>query len=165
LRAFLKIGESITKERKHMKNTLKKTYLLLPAILACLICPTISGQEKQSRCVDHPSLWRDAQGKPYRLKGRELEERRIYCEPPKLPGDQTYHGAMVFQVMINAEGKIECVDVIRDFLVAEVKKSALDALKKWTFKPVKVDGKPIAVLGFAIVDVSWDSAPGQCRSK
>jgi hypothetical protein len=148
-----------------MKNTLKKTYLLLPAILACLICPTISGQEKQSRCVDHPSLWRDAQGKSYRLKGRELEERRIHCEPPKLPGLWCGKGVMVFQVVISAEGKIECVDMIRNFPVAEVKKSALDALKKWTFKPVKFDGKSIAVLGLAVVDVSWDSAPGQCRSK
>jgi len=65
--------------------------------------------------------------------------------------------------MINAEGKIECVDVIRD--IPPVKQYALDALKKWTFKPVEVDGKPIAALGIAAVDVSWDSAPEQCLSK
>jgi hypothetical protein len=26
----------------------------------------------------------------------------------------------------------------------------MDALKKWTFKPVEVDGKPIAALGIAV---------------
>jgi len=46
-----------------------------------------------------------------------------------------------------------------------VSRYALDALKKWTFKPVEVDGKPIAALGIAVVDVSWDSAPEQCRIK
>ena len=49
--------------------------------------------------------------------------------------------------------------------IPDVKQYALDALKKWKFKPVEVDGKPIAALGIAEVDVSWDSAPGKCRSK
>jgi len=142
---------------------MKKALLLLPAIVACLVCSIVLGQDKQNGCRDHQSLWRDAQGRPYRLKGKELEERRIHCEAPKLPGDWDGKGTIVFLVVINAEGKIECVDVIRD--IPEVKQYALNALKKWTFKPVEVDGKPIAVLGFAAVDVSWDSAPEQCRIK
>jgi hypothetical protein len=141
------------------------TIRILPwtMILTCLICSIVSGQENQSRCRDHQSLWRDAQRKPYRMKGRELEERRINCEPPKLPGLLCGKGTIIFQVVINAEGKIECAEVIRD--IPGVKQYALDALKKWTFKPVEVDGKPIAALGIAEVDISWDSAPGQCRSK
>jgi hypothetical protein len=111
-----------------MTNVMKKALLLLPAILACLICPIVSGQEKESRCIDQQSLWRDAQGKPYRLKGKELEERRIHCEAPKPPGDWDGKGVIVFQVVINAEGKIECADVIRN--IPEVKQYALDALKK-----------------------------------
>ena len=73
----------------------------------------------------------------------------------------------MFQVVINAEGKIECADVFpgsRLGNIEDIKQLALDALKKWTFKPVEVDGKPIAVLGIAEVNVSWDS-PGQCRIK
>src|SRR5215831_3413354 len=146
-----------------MTYFLKNTLLLLPAIVACLICQIVSGQEKQSGCHNHQSLWRDAQGKPYRLKGKELEERLIHCEAPKLPGDWDGKGTIIFQVVINAEGKIECADIIRN--IPEVKQYALDALKKWTFKPVEVDGKPIAALGIVAVDVSWDSAPGQCHSK
>jgi|SRR5262245_2952624 len=146
-----------------MTDTLKKTLLFLPAIGICLLFSIVLGQEKQSRCRDHQSLWRDAQGKPYRLMGKELEERRIHCERPKLQGNWHGKGVLVFQVVINTEGKIECADVIRD--IPEVKQYALDALKKWIFKPVEVDGKPIAALGIAVVDVSWDSDPGQCRSK
>ena len=144
-----------------MTYFLKNTLLLLPAIVACLICSIVSEREKQSVCRDHQSLRRDAQGKPFRLKEKELEERRIQCEAPKLPGDWDGKGTIIFQVVINAEGKIECVDIIRD--IPEVKQYALDALKKWTFKPVKVDGKPIAVLGIAVVGVSWGS--DTCRSK
>src|SRR5262245_10036312 len=142
---------------------MKKALLLLPAIVACLVCSIVLGQDKQNGCRDHQSLWRDAQGRPYRLKGKELEERRIHCEAPKLPGDWDGKGTIVFLVVINAEGKIECVDVIRD--IPEVKQYALNALKKWTFKPVEVDGKPIAALGIAVVDVSWDSDPDQCHRK
>jgi len=132
--------------------------------VACLICSIVSAQDKQSVCRDHQSLWRDAQGKPYRLKDRELEERRIHCEPPKLPGQWCGKGVIMFSVVINAEGKIECAEAFSKHST-DVKQLALDALKKWTFKPVEVDGKPIAFLGIAAVDVSWDSAPGQCRSK
>ena len=70
----------------------------------------------------------------------------------------------MFLVVINAEGKIECAEALTEFH-PWVKPDALDALKKWTFEPVKVDGKPIAALGIAAVDVSWDSAASQCRSK
>jgi hypothetical protein len=147
-----------------MTNALRKSLLLLPAIVACLICSTVAGQDKQLVCHDHQSLWRDAQGKPLRLAGKELEERRIHCEEPKLPGLWCGRGKIMFSVVINAEGKIECAEAFSTFHT-DVKQLALDALKKWTFKPVKVDGKPIAVLGIASVDVSWDSAPGQCWSK
>jgi hypothetical protein len=98
------------------------------------------------------------------LKGNELEERRIHCETPKLPGLWCGKGQILFLVVINAEGKIECAEVFARNM-PEVKQYALDALKKWTFKPVEVDGKPIAALGIAAVDISWDSAPEQCRSK
>jgi|SRR5262245_44379973 len=147
-----------------MTNALRKTLLLLPVIVACLICSAVSGQEKQFVCRDHQSLWRDAEGKPYRMKGRELEKRRIHCEAPKLPGQWCGRGKIIYQVVINEEGKVECAEALTEFH-PWVKPNALDALKKWTFKPVEVDGKPIAVLGIAVVDVSWDSAPGQCRSK
>ena len=146
-----------------MTSVMKKALLLLPAIVACLVCSIVLGQDKQNGCRDHQSLWRDAQGRPYRLKGKELEERRIHCEAPKLPGDWDGKGTIVFLVVINAEGKIECVDVIRD--IPEVKQYALNALKKWTFKPVEVDGKPIAALGIAVVDVSWDCDSDQCHRK
>src|SRR5262245_48633084 len=147
-----------------MTNVLKKTLLLFPAIVICLLCSIVSGQDKQNGCRDHQSLWRDDRGKPFRLAGRELEKRRIHCETPKLPGLWCGKGQIMFQVVINAEGKIECAEALTKFH-PWITPYALDALKKWTFKPVEVDGKPIAALGVAAVDVSWDSAPGQCRSK
>jgi len=147
-----------------MTNALKKTLLLLPAVLTCLICSVVLGQEKQSVCRDHLSLWRDARGAPVRLSSKELKKRRIGCETPKLPGQWCGKGQIMFQVVINAEGKIECAEALNT-IHPWIKPHATDALKKWTFKPVEVDGKPIAALGIAVVDVSWDSAPGQCRSK
>jgi hypothetical protein len=147
-----------------MINALKKAILLAPAIVACLFCSIVSGQEKQNSCRDHQSLWRDAQGKPVRLSSNQLKKRRIHCEAPKLPGQWCGRGQIMYQVVINTEGRIECAEALTEFH-PWVKPQALDALKKWIFKPVEVDGKPIAVLGTVIVDVSWDSAPGQCRIK
>jgi hypothetical protein len=117
--------------------------------VACLICSTVSGQEKQSGCRDHQSLWRDARGEPVRLSSKELKNRRISCETPKLLGQWCGKGQMMFQVVINAEGKIECAEAITKFH-PWIKPHAMDALKKWTFKPVEVDGKPIAALGIAV---------------
>jgi hypothetical protein len=133
-------------------------------IVACLICSIASGQEKRSGCRDHHTLWRDARAEPVRLSFEELKKRRIHCEAPKLPGQWCGRGQIMFQVVINAEGKIECAEALTEFH-PWIKPHALDALKKWAFKPVKVGGKPIAALGIVVVDVSWDSAPGQCRSK
>jgi TonB-like protein len=142
---------------------MKKTLLLLPVIVACLICPIVSGQEKKFVCRDHQSLWRDAQGKPYRLSSTQLEKLRIHCEAPKLSGQWCGRGKIMYQVVINAEGRIECAEALNGDGLADVRQLALDALKKWTFKPVKVAGKPIAALGIAGVDVSWGS--DTCRSK
>ena len=98
------------------------------------------------------------------MSSKELMKRRIHCEAPKLPGQWCGKGQITFQVVINAEGKIECAEALTEFH-PWTKPHALEALKKWTFNPVEVDGKPIAVLGIVIVDVSWDSASDQCRSK
>jgi len=147
-----------------MTKALKKTLLLLSAIVICLLCSIVFGQEKQNSCRDHQSLWRDARGEPVRLSSKELMKRRIHCEAPKLPGQWCGKGKIMFLVVINAEGEIECAEALNEFH-PWVKPHALEALKKWTFKPVEVDGKPIAALGTVFVDVSWDSAPGQCRRK
>jgi hypothetical protein len=147
-----------------MTNALKKTLLLLSATVICLLCSIVFGQEKQGGCRDHQSLWRDARGEPVRLSSTELKKRRIHCEAPKLPGaNWCPKGQVMFLVVINAEGKVECAEAVNGHPL--VKPYALDALKRWTFKPVKVGGKPIAALGTVFVDVSWDSAPEQCRSK
>src|SRR5262245_34411211 len=146
-----------------MMEVLKKALVLLPAIVTCLICSIVLGQEKQSGCRDHPSLWRDARGSPFRLGSKELKKRRIDCEAPKLPGQWCGKGQVMFLVVINSEGKIECAEALNGH--PWIRPYALDAVKKWTFKPVEVGGKQIAELGIVFVDVSWDSAPGQCRSK
>jgi hypothetical protein len=70
-----------------MTNAPRKTLLLFPVIVACLICSAVSGQEKQFVCRDHKSLWRDANGKPIRLSSDELKKRRTHCEPAKTAGD------------------------------------------------------------------------------
>jgi hypothetical protein len=54
---------------------------------------------------------------------------------------------------------------VKDYGHPWIRPYALDALKKWTFNPVKVGGMPIAALGIVFVDVSLDSASDQCRSK
>lgn len=146
-----------------MTMVMKKTLFALPMIVICLNCSIGLGQEKQSGCRDHQSLWRNAKGVPVRLSFKELKKRRIDCEAPKLPGYWCTKGQVMFLVTINAEGKVECAEAVNGHPL--VKPYALDALKKWTFKPVKIGGKPIAVLGTVLVDVSWDSGPGQCRSK
>lgn len=85
-----------------MTNALRKSLPLLPAIVAYLLCSTVSGQEKPFVCHKQESLWRDARGEPVRLSVTQLKKRRIHCEAPKLPGQWCGRGKIMYQVNVGA---------------------------------------------------------------
>lgn len=62
---------------------------------------------------------------------------------PKEAKEKSIEGSVAMDVLIDEAGKVRQVSVIEG---AEIfRASALEAMKKFLFKPAKVDGKPVAV--------------------
>ena len=63
---------------------------------------------------------------------------------PDLPADAERHGAVVMLVGISAKGHVEAVRVLRSDERA-FEQAAVDAVKKWKFKPAEKNGNPVPV--------------------
>jgi TonB family protein len=61
---------------------------------------------------------------------------------PAYPIDAANVGAVVIQLKVNAEGKVEDIKAIRPF--NPFTKFALEAAGKWQFRAATMDGKPVA---------------------
>jgi protein TonB len=68
------------------------------------------------------------------------EVRPIY---PKEAKEKKIEGAVVLAILIDEQGLVRQVSVIEGPEV--FKTGALEAMKKFRFKPAKVDGRPVAV--------------------
>jgi outer membrane biosynthesis protein TonB len=71
-------------------------------------------------------------------------------EPPQVlsavdaayPVNSVAFGTVVLEVGLNAAGKIERVAVVRD--IPPLTGSAEQAVRQWTFRPARLDGRPVA---------------------
>lgn len=68
------------------------------------------------------------------------EVRPVY---PKEAKDKGLEGAVALDVLIDEAGKVRQVTVIEGPEI--FRPGAIEAMKKFTFRPAKVDGKPVAV--------------------
>jgi hypothetical protein len=91
-------------------------------------------QQPQGPCDSHPDLLLDEKGKPVRIKASELKKRIIHCDIPILPGDIDAKGTVIVQVLITPEGKVDCAKAIHGHPI--INSAAIEAVKKWTFKPI-----------------------------
>jgi protein TonB len=110
---------------------------------------------------DSPTKWQCAKnceppGKDMTLlKGREMTERVVTCETPKLPNLLDAKGTVLVQVLVDETGNVSCVRAISGLSLLQ--EPALEAAKKWKFKPLLVDGKAKPYTGFIYVYASWDA--------
>jgi protein TonB len=68
------------------------------------------------------------------------EVRPVY---PKEAKDKQIEGSVAMDVLIDDKGKVRLASVIEGSEIFRA--SALEAMKKFLFRPAKVDGKPVAV--------------------
>lgn len=80
-------------------------------------------------------------------KGKEEEKCRFV--PPEVvstsdalsPPNSVAWGTVILEVSLNEAGAQEAVKLLRD--IPSLSEPARDALKKWSFKPGTLDGKPV----------------------
>lgn len=110
-------------------------------------------------CKPRPDQLMNDNGKPVRLSSKEIKSRIVHCEVPKIPGLLDAQAVVATEVLIDPDGKVECARAIstsnRPNKVIEI---AEETAKKWTFKPVEVDGKVGSVYGVIAIHISWKTS-------
>jgi TonB family protein len=83
----------------------------------------------------------------YRISGKVKPPQPTSTPDPDYPAQargKHLRGTTVLWVTIGADGKVGDVKVARSFEPV-LDQSAMDAVKKWKFRPAKLEGKPVAV--------------------
>jgi TonB family protein len=92
-----------------------------------------------------------------RFDAEAMKARVERCEIPQLPGMVDAEGYVSIELVVDEEGHVCCARVIevkapsgRKYL----RTGALEAVKKWRFKPMVVEGKAKAYTGVLVLFVS-----------
>lgn len=113
------------------------------------------GTHKSWGCLKRPDLLRDSEGRPIWLGSSELLDRVIEkqrIERPGQLGKNSLEGVVSVEVLINKHGKVSCARGSEGHPIAIG--AAIHSLRKWTFRPYIVSGKPKAVVG--VLTVPYD---------
>ena len=82
------------------------------------------------------------------LESEELIAQSSHCAPPRYPAlshQVRIQGVVKLTILVDQEGKISCVRLIQGhpLLVG----AALEAARKWTFRPIAQGGQPVSFYG------------------
>ena len=101
------------------------------------------GKESKWPCKDDPNLLRNRNGKSIWFPAKELGSRIIWYKRPEYPRSCRCSGSVQLLALINTEGRVECVQ----FIVGHplLRGPFSEALMKWRFQPVEVNGKAVSV--------------------
>src|ERR1035441_10661161 len=82
------------------------------------------------------------------LESEELIALSTHCAPPAVSGlarNTRIQGVVKLTILVDQEGKISCVRLIQGhpLLVG----AALEAARKWTFRPIAQGGQPVSFYG------------------
>lgn len=97
-------------------------------------------------CEYHGALLRAQDGKIVRFTSADMKRRATRkVELGGILRQADIKGTAVVDVLVGTSGEVLCLKSApaHPFIRVEVEK----ALRAWTFKPAKVDGKPVAYLG------------------
>lgn len=124
---------------------MQKTKLVVGVlILSCLLAVTLAKTEEPSTPRYEPPTV-------------------VSSSEPVYPVMAMGSGTVVLGVRIDAAGEIQDVKVIKDS--EGFRSSALDAIKKWKFKPAMLDGKPVPSVVPVAFSFSWPVACFAARQK
>ena len=101
------------------------------------------------------------------LETEELLKQSSHCVSPQLPllgKDVRIHGVVSVRILVDPQGRVICVKLIKGHPLVVL--AAVDAAKKWTFRPMTQRGRPVSFFGHLTFQfsTSGDSAPTSCTS-
>lgn len=72
--------------------------------------------------------------------------RRVYPEYPRDAQLRALQGTVILRYVINREGKVRDVEIVREARYRPFNASAVKAMRQWTFKPFIENGEPVEVV-------------------
>ena len=123
---------------------------ILLAILI-LFFQAAQSPEKWTCCGDSEPVAKDRLA---RVTPSELKERVVSCAIPRLPGNVDAQGTVIVEVQIDKDGNVQCARALSGHPI--VRRAALEAAKKWSFEPLKVEGNPEPYSSLLSLVVHWN---------
>ncbi len=130
---------------------MKTRLLIFNLIAGLLLMLPVCAQSTQGLipCETRLKLLRDQKSKPRILMPEEMKKRVLTSIPPKLPAGCRCEGVVMVSILVDVNGKVECVKVVRGHPL--LRASSVYAVKQWTFEPMKVKSQPVAFVGLVAV--------------
>lgn len=93
-----------------------------------------------------------------RLSSDELRKRAIECSVPLFPATGTHvraKGTVMVEILIDTDGVVRSAKVVSGHPL--LRASAVQAARKWGFRPVKSKRRLVRAIGLLPIIFSWDS--------
>jgi len=91
-----------------------------------------------------------------RLLPAEFMDRGIRTPMPDYPSHCRCQGTVLIKVLVDKHGKVACLTVAQGHPL--LTSPAMEALKQWTFRPLRRDGRAVRFSGLAAI--TFESAGG-----
>ena len=122
--------------------------ILISGIFALQLMGAPGGPEVAPPCKATIPLLRGGDGKPLWIKAPQLLAQTRHCESPRFPPIlrmANFNGTVVLSILVDERGKPSCIRVVtgHPLLVG----AAVDAARKWEFKPMTQNGKSVGFYG------------------
>ena len=136
----------------------KLRFLLLVFVLGVAFSSQDLAQTKQSEtrlpCERGEKLLRNEENAIVTLDHNQLKEIAVEQVAPKFPRSCRCLGIIKVKILIDAKGRVKCFNTTEGNPL--LRASAMQAAKKWTFKPTTMNGKTVSVRGELSFEFSSD---------
>ena len=108
----------------------------------------------------------EAQAEPRKVSGGVMAGQLISRPDPVYPAEakeKRIQGAVVLKAVISKEGTVENLQVVSG--PTELVRSALDAVRQWTYKPYLLNGEPIEVETTITINYSFGGELSEAEPK
>jgi TonB family protein len=111
------------------------------SILMLFVMPSARPKHEPRAGAEQPNLLHNSTGEYVWLTQRRLMKRVTHCVPPALPtgGTLRLKSTVTVEIKIGADGKVEAARVTQGHPM--LYQAVIEAVTKWTFKPMIVRGK------------------------
>lgn len=127
-------------------NTLVRAFVL--SLVVFQFVAAAGENNLKPPCATKIRLLKGNDRKPLWLKTPQLVDRASYCEAPILPSlfrTAGVKGTVILSILVDEKGTVACIKYVTGAPL--LVQSSFDAARKWKFKPMTQDGKPVGFYG------------------